>query len=421
MARRHWPALLTVLALLVFGSYLLYTEKLVREIRAEAAVQTRMYGLVQRGLLSLDESGELQSLMQLQQTFRELRLPMIAINSRGEVYAVVNLPFEADLSTPAGQRRVKEYAGQLALKNPPVLDPGVGSVYFGSPPLIAWLRWVPWLQAGGAVLLLIVTTTILQATARADRERMWAAMARELAHQMGTPLSSLSGWVEVLALAPEERQAFGSPERLAEAIGADVERLERVSRRFELIGKPPMLQQVAPAQLIQELERYLRPRLPRLGAGVEFRVRLRPGLPPLWASPVLLAWALENLVKNALDALAGRGGQIVLSAGRAEEGWVRIVVADDGPGIAADVRDRIFKPGVSTKRTGWGVGLSLTKRIVEELHHGKITVRPRRAGGTIFEILLPTSENVRRRRSRFTGRWTRTRGRWSSIRNRKRR
>jgi signal transduction histidine kinase len=224
-------------------------------------------------------------------------------------------------------------------------------------------------------------------------------MARELAHQMGTPLSSLAGWVEVLALPDEERRQLAPDGKLAEAIESDVERLERVSRRFELIGRPPTLQQVSVAQVIQELERYLRPRLPRLGAGVELRVRVRSGLPPVWGNAVLLAWALENLVKNALDALAGRGGHITITVRRARENAIRILVADDGPGIAPEVQGRIFQAGVSTKKSGWGVGLSLTKRIIHELHGGSIVVHARAAGGTAFEIRLPTAEaRLRKRR-----------------------
>ena len=394
MIRRHWSAALTILAIVVFGSYLLYTEMLVREIQEETKIQTRIYTLVQRGLLAPpgEEGAELMALAEIQRAFSELNVPIIVINAQGQPNAVLHLPFKADLTTPAGRKRVLEQAARLAMDNKPIVAQGIGEVYFGSPPIARWLRWVPWLQAGGALILLAVALAILRANARADRERMWAAMARELAHQMGTPLSSLSGWVEVLSLPEGERSQLATGDRLAEAIAGDVERLERVSRRFELIGRPPTLQGVSPAQVIQDLERYLRPRLPRLGAGVDLRVRVHAGLPLLWGNAVLLAWALENLVKNALDALAGRGGSIVVTARRAGPAAVRILVADDGPGIAPEVRDRIFEPGVSTKRAGWGVGLSLTRRIVEELHGGRITARTRRTGGTVFEMRLPTAE-----------------------------
>lgn len=389
MPRRHWPAALALLSIVILGSYLLYTEFLVREIRAEAEVHTRMYALVQHGLLSFEPGAELQTLVALQAALTELGLPMVAVNAAGEPYAVANLPFTVDLAEPAGRRRVLEYATQLDRHNAPIEEPGSGTIHFGPPPVVGWLRWVPWLQVGGAVLLLGVSLGLVRANGRAERERMWAAMARELAHQMGTPLSSLSGWLEVMRLPPEERAALVAPDRIASEVGVDVERLERVSRRFELIGKPPALEPVPVAEVVRELEEYMRPRMPRLAAGVELRARVKRGLPPLRANRVLLVWALENLVKNALDALAGRGGRIRVAATLAGAKRVRIYVADTGPGIPPAFWNRLFEPGASTKPGGWGVGLSLARRIVEQQHRGRISARPRRGGGTVFEVQIP--------------------------------
>jgi signal transduction histidine kinase len=250
---------------------------------------------------------------------------------------------------------------------------------------------VPYLQVGGAVLLVLVAFTILRANLRAERERLWAAMARELAHQMGTPLSSLAGWLEVLALPEQTRESMASTAHIAEVIRTDVERLERVSRRFELIGQKPSLERVNVRDVVGELETYFRPRLPKLGRGIRMRARVAADLPPIQANRVLLAWALENVVKNAVDALGGRGGRILIAAHRDGDGAVHVGIADDGPGIAPQVRDRIFEPGVSTKSGGWGVGLSLTRRIVEELHGGRVTVHTRRSGGTVFDIALPAA------------------------------
>jgi signal transduction histidine kinase len=286
---------------------------------------------------------------------------------------------------------VLQYAAELRRQNQPLVVPDAGTVYFGSPPILRWLRWIPWFQVGAGVLLVVVALAVFGANARAERERMWAAMARELAHQMGTPLSSLSGWVEILQLPKSEQAALATPERIAGMIDQDVERLGRVSRRFELIGKQPVLNEVDAAEVVSELAQYIRPRLPQLGSGVMLRVRMRRNMPPIFANQVLLVWGLENLVRNALDALAGRGGLIVISARPWKKRWVRIIVADNGPGIPSDMRDRIFDPGVSTKSTGWGVGLSLTKRIVEDIHDGRILVRARKRGGTEFEILLPVA------------------------------
>ena len=179
-------------------------------------------------------------------------------------------------------------------------------------------------------------------------------------------------------------------------ICADVERLERVSRRFELIGKRPALQRIEIGRVLHELEEYYRPRLPRLGGEIDLRVRVRQGLPAVQANAVLLVWALENIVKNAIDALAGRGGRILLSISGTDT-HVHVRVSDNGPGIAPEVRRRIFEPGVSTKSSGCGVGLSLTQRIVEELHGGRITVHERKRGGTTFDIELPAAGHRLRR------------------------
>jgi signal transduction histidine kinase len=221
-------------------------------------------------------------------------------------------------------------------------------------------------------------------------------MARELAHQMGTPLSSLSGWTEILRLPSAERGEMASDGRIAEVMSADVERLARVSHRFELIGKKPQLERTDLGEVIGEIDRYFRPRLPRLGDGViTLRTRVAGDLPEISANPVLLAWAIENVVKNAVDALAGRGGRIVVHAGGVDDERVYVRIGDNGPGISTEVRDRIFDAGVSTKSAGWGVGLSLTRRIVEELHDGKVSARARPRGGTVFEITLPVADAAR--------------------------
>jgi signal transduction histidine kinase len=217
-------------------------------------------------------------------------------------------------------------------------------------------------------------------------------MARELAHQMGTPLSSLEGWLEVLALPPGEREAFAEDDYIARVMSADVERLERVSRRFELIGKPPALDVIHVAEVVHELTDYFAPRLPKLARGITIRARTEDGLPQIRANRVLLAWAFENVIKNAVDALGGRGGRIIIVARSGDDGSVHVSIGDNGPGIPVGLRDRIFEPGVSTKAGGWGVGLSLTRRIVQELHGGRIAVHARRKGGTVFDIVLPAAE-----------------------------
>ena len=390
MTARQWPVGLALLAIAVLGSYLLYTEQLVREFREEAEVQRRMYALVQEGLLSADPGAELQALTDLQSELTQLGAPIVAVNSEGVPNAVANLPFDVNLANAADRQRVLRYVEELDERNPPIVEPGRGSIHFGSPPIIGRLRWAATLQVAGGILLLFVGYVVIRGALRSERERMWSAMARELAHQMGTPLTSLKGWQEVLRLPVEERARLVPDTRLASEVGADLDRLERVSRRFELIGKPPALAAVRPEAVIRELERYLRPRLPKQKSGVDLRVRVAPDLPAMEANQVLLVWALENCVKNSLDALAGRGGRIrVVAAG--QDGDVRFAVSDNGPGIDPTVRDRLFDAGVTTKAGGWGVGLSLAQRIVEDVHGGRIRASTRPGGGARFEIRIPVA------------------------------
>lgn len=392
---RYWPAVLAILSVaLFFGTYLYFTEKLVTAIREEARVHGAVYASAYRGLISPDPTAEVESLRDIQLELGTLGLPVVLMSHQpGFPASAENLPFPTDdPSDPATQARIREYANVLARQGNIIEEPGFYTVYIGRPPILLWLRWIPWLQVGGAFTLALIAFAIVRSNMRAERERTWGAMARELAHQMGTPLSSLSGWVELLELPPEERVGMPGQEQVARELASDVERLERVSRRFELIGKAPALEPIPVAAVFADVERYIRPRLPRLGTGVELRVRVREDLPPIHANGVLLSWALENLVKNAMDALAGRGGRIFVAAIAMDGRFVRIQVADDGPGIEPGIRRRIFEAGVSTKTAGWGVGLSLVRRIVEDYHHGRISVRPRRSGGTVFELRIPVAD-----------------------------
>ena len=400
MMRRFWPAAFAAVSILVFGSYLGYTQYLVRRIQKEAAIHAQIYAIVQAAMLSLTEEGVAgNALMDVQNQLHQLNVPVVFLDETGDPWFAARLPGDPDVTTEAGKLAARRFATELSVRKPGhvISQQGIGQVYFGDPPALAWLRWVPYMQVGAGILLMMVAFVIVRADIRAHRERLWSAMARELAHQMGTPLSSLHGWVEVLQLPAAERKSMASEEKIASVMHADVERLERVSRRFELIGKPHAQETVSIADVVNELVGYYRPRLPHLGRGVVLRTRSTPNLPLVRANGVLLVWALENIVKNAIDALAGRGGRISVIAlrqaakARHAPGGVRILIVDNGPGIAPNIRERIFEPGVSSKSGGWGVGLSLSRRIIEELHHGRITVQNRPGGGTIFDVVLPAA------------------------------
>ena len=393
MPRIKWPVALATAFVLLLGWYVVYTQQIVRALRANAEIFTEIYGEALTGLNSTDPTAEVEALVRLQQIILASGVPMVNMGPGDTVYAVRNLPFEVDLATPEGQARVRAYVQRLDVRHPPVGDPNLSHLHFGDTPEVLRLRYIPWLQVAGLLLTVAVGFTVIRYQRRVEGERAWTAMARELAHQLGTPISSLQGWLELLRTPREEQPAELLEGEIAGGIEEDLLRLERISHRFELIGREPELETLSLKSLVEDLERYLQGRLPRFGPGVELRVEIPPDLRPVKGSAVLLTWALENVVKNALDALAGRGGRITIRARELiEPRMVELSIEDDGPGVQLEVRDRIFEPGVTTKSGGWGVGLALSRRIVEGVHGGRIELLDTRGGGATFQLRLPAAE-----------------------------
>jgi len=389
VSRVKWSLLLAAMFIAILAWYLVYTEQVVQAFRAETATLTRMYAEVQSGLADPDEQAPEAALFQLQQIVVESGLPIVLSGPGDTILSAVNLPFEADPGTPEGQERVRDYATRLDLVRPPVGDSGVALVHFADPPELLQLRWIPWLQVAGLFITFLTGFVVLRSQREAAADRAWTSMARELAHQLGTPISSLKGWQELLSAPKDARPQGIEEDEIAREILTDVDRLERVSRRFELIGRETRLEPLDLKHVVTAVEGYLRARIPRLGPGIDLKVSVEPHLPGIRGNEVLLTWALENIMKNALDAVAGRGGLITVRAFPEEPGWVTLQVRDTGPGVDSDVRDRLFEPGVTTKSGGWGVGLSLARRIVERIHRGKIDLTQTGPGGSTFRIRLP--------------------------------
>lgn len=388
MRRERWPLALATLFLVLLGWYLVYTRSIGAALQQNAETLTEIFAEVQRAVADPDPLQTDQALARLQDLVLSTDVPIVL--TEGEVVtAAENLPFEVDLRTESGQARARDYVRSLDQRNPPIGSPSGLRIHFGDPPIVRSVGWISLLQTGGLLLTVLVGFSVIRAQRRADSERAWTAMARELAHQLGTPISSLQGWLEVLRLGPDERPGELGEEEVARAMADDLVRLEGISRRFELIGREPELTPLALQEVVGELERYLQARLPRFSRGVELNVDVPPDLPPIEGNAVLLTWALENVVKNALDALAGRDGEIDIRAFEGEGRWIHLQIRDTGPGVEAEVRDRLFEPGVSTKAGGWGVGLALTRRIVEGVHRGRIELLEGRPWGATFEIRLP--------------------------------
>ncbi len=379
--RRGAPELLVaVLIALLLGSYVWYTQRVVRDLRREAEQSTRMYARVYRAMNDTSEAASTQAVFDLSHSILVEGVPVVVTDKKGRPTTAANTPFDSNLTDPA----VPAYIRRLDRQNPPVVDTAIGAIHFGNTPLVNGLRVIPSLQALTAAMLLLFGVYIVRTRGHAARERIWAGMARESAHQLGTPLSSLSGWIELL----EERSSDETTHSALSHMRGDLERLDRVAHRFERIGREPRQDPVNVRQLVDRIAGYFRARVPTLANTVTIDVRHDGELPEVRGDPVLLEWALEVLTKNSVDALSGRGGQISLNTSADSAGAVRIRVSDDGPGVPRELRSRIFEPGFSTKQKGWGIGLSLAKRIVEENHGGKLVLVPSDRGAT-FDVILP--------------------------------
>jgi signal transduction histidine kinase len=283
----------------------------------------------------------------------------------------------------------------------PVHQPGtkqlLGQLHYGEPALMIRLRWMPYLTVAGTGLLLLLGMSGLAGIRQAEKRTIWVGMAKETAHQLGTPLSSLIGWIELLRSHAEAAGPGGSVTlpagELTETLDdmeRDIERLSRIAQRFSHIGSAPQLHLQDVTPLVREAVQYVRRRLPR-GGDVEIRERYEE-VPPININRELIEWAVENLLSNALTALDKKPALIEIAVERrARTEEVEIVVSDNGRGMTRDEQARAFEPGYTTKRRGWGLGLALARRVVEDHHAGLITIRHSAPGeGTIMVIRFPT-------------------------------
>lgn len=265
----------------------------------------------------------------------------------------------------------------IVWKNP--LNPSQNNlVYYGESNLLKQIRYFPIVQLLVVALFIIVTLVAIGARNKSTQNQVWAGMAKETAHQLGTPISSLQGWVEML------KDQSGS-EKIAVEMSKDVERLKLVSDRFGKIGSTPQLEEVNIVKQVENMVSYIKR---RSTDKVSFSINSQgeDEIIGMINAP-LFDWVIENLLKNALDAMDGHGSIAVLI--RNEAAQVIIDVSDTGKGISKKNIPNVFKPGFTTKKRGWGLGLSLSKRIIEQYHRGELFVKQSEVGkGTTFRILL---------------------------------
>jgi hypothetical protein len=272
----------------------------------------------------------------------------------------------------------------------------LGELHYGAPPVLEQLRWMPYVSVAAVALLISLGLLGLAGIRQAEKRIIWVGMAKETAHQLGTPISSLMGWIELLRGQAEEG---GAEVRIPRAeldetlveMARDVERLNKVAQRFSNVGSAPSLQRQDPTPVVREAVEYMRRRLPRSTGEVRVEERYEQ-VPPVDLNPELLEWAIENLLSNSVSALDGHPGHITIAIEhRPKAGVVEVVVEDDGRGMAPADQSHAFEPGFTTKRRGWGLGLALARRVIEEYHGGRLYIRESAPGeGTTMVISLNT-------------------------------
>lgn len=377
---RAGPRAVLGLALLLGALSAGYTWVMVRHLRDDARDTGRLLGRVFVGLNDPRPDAAANALLDLATQVRALGIPIAVTDAAGRITAMDNVPAELARSTDTA--RLWEWIAKLDAIDQPFMQPGVGTIHYGVLPETRRVILLAGLQGMLFLCLMALAVWAYRAQVAAARDRLWVAMARESAHQLGTPLMSLTGWIGYLRENPD------TPGReLITHLEADAERLERVAKRFERIGRKTGKERVALGAVAERVVAYFRPRLPKLASAVTLDLAASGAGPMALGDPVLVEWALESLIKNALDALSGRGGRIDVRVEAVGE-TARVSVRDDGPGVPLEVRTKLFEPGVSTKPGGWGLGLALTRRIVEQQHGGRVTYRPS-ATGSEFVLEFP--------------------------------
>ena len=255
-------------------------------------------------------------------------------------------------------------------------------VHYDESVIIRDLRVYPYLQLTFVALFIGIGYLGFSYARRSEQSNLWVGMAREAAHQLGTPISSLMGWLEVMRTSPN------ADHEVLKEVDEDVQRLGLIANRFNDIGSMPKLEDQELFPVIEATADYIRRRLPRRGAALTVSVSKELDAP---INAELFAWVIENLLKNALDAIENKQAHVEITAG-SERNRVYIDIRDNGKGIDRREWSNIFKPGYSTKTRGWGLGLSLAKRIVVDYHGGSLALLKSVVGqGSTFRIVLPRS------------------------------
>ncbi len=361
-----------LLAVAIASSALYFASKLTKKLAEEEKKKVELIGVA---LESISKNTESVSGVDYLIVANNTTIPLYIADSKGEVLSHNN--FDSTLNKEEFNLKIQ----QIREAHPPVKivvsETDIQYIYYGESELLKQLRYFPYVLLIILFLFLVIVASYISSSNRQVQDRVWVGMSKETAHQLGTPLTSLVAWIEHLKTTTNEREALQEMQK-------DVERLQLIADRFSKIGSVPKLEE---EQLLDHLNNIVSYMQKRASKNVKFTINSNKEDVLVVISGPLFDWVIENLIRNALDAMDGKG-EISIHV-KDEITQTIIDVRDTGKGISSQNIKKVFKPGFSTKKRGWGLGLSLAKRIISEYHYGDIFVKKSELGkGTTFRILL---------------------------------
>jgi signal transduction histidine kinase len=387
LKRRRGKNLLLIIAILIGVSSLLYTHWLTDKMAKEERKKVELWAEATKELIDAviePTSLEMERLNTNYLNFLSLvttqntTIPIIIIEKDGSFNTAANIKYSENRKEEVLMRKLKKMKERVEPIPIEISEDNVQLLYYSESSILRNLRYYPFIQLFVIIIFILVAYFAFSATQRAEQNQVWVGMSKETAHQLGTPISSLMAWIEILKLQDVD-------ETLIKEFEKDTERLIRITERFSKIGSKPELFQTNLVEALNSTVSYLKT---RSSNKVIFKTSFSDN--EIIETPLneaLFSWVIENLCKNAIDAM-GNNGTITLNL-HEKENQIFIDLTDTGKGVPKSQFKTIFQPGYSTKKRGWGLGLSLAKRIIENYHNGKIFIKWSEIGkGTTFRIIL---------------------------------
>ncbi len=388
--RRYGTMAFFVIALLLVFMFLYVSDRIVRDLARQEHERMEIWADATKAIITMNDGaaeGELDFLLRIIEGNRTI--PLLLTDDEGTILMHRNfeLPEPIDSLQPLyiSERNAEYLAGKLAkLRNTSnvihiVIAPGENQhLYYEDSRMLRWLNLYPYIQLLVMLIFITVVYYALMSTKKAEQNKVWVGLSKETAHQLGTPISSLMAWMELL-------ESLGVDADTVAEMNKDVRRLSTIASRFGKIGSKPQIERTDINTTVERATDYMSARISR-----RIKLSFIPSAMPLEVnlSESLFEWVMENLIKNAVDAMDA-DGSITITIQRDRDNAC-IEVTDTGKGLPRKRFKTIFNPGYTTKKRGWGLGLTLAKRIIEQYHSGKIYVaRSELGGGTTFRIDLP--------------------------------